>query len=177
VRKKGNQTWKVSASLVLAFGSIATKIVEPRTRNVVSLLKTLLPLAIGTLSVATPAFCQSAAATEPLSSAEIRHNLIGKLIDYSPPGSADAGMVEAFHEDGKWWGTYLSRGPINFSGRWNIEANQLCVVADRGSWAEKWHAGKYCRQVWENKRIGQLLLDHLTGHDGLQIVRVRELPR
>jgi hypothetical protein len=70
--------------------------------NVVSLLKTLLALAMVTLGVVTSAFCQSAPATELLSSAEIRHSLVGKLIDYSPPGSADAGIVEAFHENGKW---------------------------------------------------------------------------
>ena len=140
-----------------------------------SLSKAWLALAIGTLVVATPAFCQSAPATELLGSAEIRHSLIGKLIFYSPPGWADAGIHEEFHEDGKWRGIYYSRGPVDFSGRWSVEANQLCVVADRGSIAEKWHAGKYCRQVWKNKHTAQLLLAHLTGVDGLQIVSVRDL--
>jgi hypothetical protein len=115
---------------------------------------------------------------ETLGSAEIRHSLVGKLIAYSPPGWADAGVSEEFHEGGKWRGLYLSRGPVDFSGRWSVEANQLCVVADRGSFAEKWHAGKYCRQVWKNKRTGQLLLTHLTGHpDGLQTLSVQHLAR
>jgi hypothetical protein len=139
------------------------------------LSKVWLVLAIGSLGVATPAICQSAPATELLGSAEIRHSLVGKLIAYSPPGWADAGVSEEFHEDGKWRGIRYSRGPVDFSGRWSVEANQLCVVADKGSSAEKWHAGKYCRQVWKNKRTGRLLLAHLTGADGLQVLSVRGL--
>jgi hypothetical protein len=133
-------------------------------------------LLIGSLT-ATGAFGQSTHETKPLSSAEIRHSLIGKQASYSPPGWADAGIVEAFHEDGKWLGTYISRGPVSFSGRWSVEDDQICVVADRGSVAQKWHARKYCRQVLENKRTKQLLLDHVNGTPGvgLQILSVRNL--
>jgi hypothetical protein len=141
-----------------------------------SLSKTRLALAIATLGVATPAFCQGAPSTVQLGSAEIRHSLLGKLIYYSPPGWSDTGVGEEFHEDGKWRGIAYSRGAVDFSGRWSVEANQLCVVADKGSFAEKWHAGKYCRRVWKNKRTGQLMLVHLSGHSGLQTVSVRDLP-
>ncbi len=161
----------MSASILFSNSSVF----EGAQGNSVSLWKAWLALAIGTLGVATPAFCQNAPATEPLGSAEIRHSLIGKWLYYSPPGSADAGVGEEFHEDGKWRGTASSRGPVDFSGRWSVEANQLCVVADRGSVAEKWHAGKYCRQVWKNKHTAQLLLAHLTGNSGLQILTVRDL--
>jgi len=136
------------------------------------LSKVWMTLAI--LGIATPAFSQGAPTTLPLSSVEIRHSLIGKLIDYSPPGWADADVSEQFHEDGKWQGAALSRGPIPFSGRWSIEADKLCVVSNRGSFAEKWHHGKYCRQVWKNKRTGQLLMAHLTGFKELQILSVRD---
>ena len=140
-----------------------------------NLSRALLALAIGTLGFATPAFCQNAPATKLLSSAEIRHSLIGKSIFYSAPGGGEGGVSEEFHEDGKWRGNYLGRGPVDFSGRWSVEVNQLCVVADRGSLAETWHAGKYCRQVWKNEHTAQLIMAHPTGRSGLQIPSVRDL--
>ena len=135
------------------------------------LLKPWLALAMGILGVATPALCQDAPATQLLGSAEIRQSFTGKYIFYSPPGWADAGVHEEFHQDGKWRGIRYSRGPVEFSGRWSVEANKLCVLPDRAS-----PAGKHCRQIWKNKHTGQLLLDHLSGLGGLQTVSIRDLP-
>jgi hypothetical protein len=143
----------------------------------VSLSKAWLALAIGILGVATPAFCQSAPAKILLGSAEIKQSLTGKLISYSPPGWADAGAHEEFHKDGSWGGLRYSRGPDKFSGRWSVEANQLCVVADKGSSVEKQHPGKYCRQVWKNTSTGQLLIAHISGFDELQALSVQDLKR
>jgi len=129
---------------------------------------------LGIVLFATPAFCQDVPGKELLGSAEIRHSLVGKLISYFPFDLMDADVQEAFRKDGAWGGVVRGRGPIPFSGSWSVEANQLCVVADKGSDAEKWHPGKYCRQVWRNKRTGQLMLAHLTGAHGLQTVSICE---
>jgi len=145
---------------------------ERAQANVMRLSKAWLAVAIGTLGVATPAFCQSAPATELLGSAAIRRSLVGKLI--SSPGWADSGIQEAFRKDGAWGGVARMRGPVVFSGRWSVEANLLCVVADKGSFAEKWNPGKYCRQVWRDKRTGQLMLNHLTAPHVLQTVSICE---
>lgn len=137
-----------------------------------SLSKAWLALTIVALGVATSAFCQSVSEKVLLGSAEIRRIVVGKLISF-PPG-ADSGVQEAFREDGRWGGIARMRGPTNFLGWWSAEANQLCVVADKGSFAEKWNPGKYCRQVWRDKRTGQLMLHHLTVPHELQTVSICE---
>ena len=92
----------------------------------------------------------------PLRSDEIRKALVGKLISYSPPGSADMGIHEEFHPGGTWRGILYGRGPIPFSGRWSIDDDQICVESDGGSAAERWHSGRYCRKVWQDRKSGEL---------------------
>ena len=118
----------------------------------------------------------------PLDGAAIRQAMIGKAVRYSPPGSADAGVREEFHADGTWRGVRLGRGPIPFSGRWTIAKGSLCVTADRGSPAERWLTGRYCRTVWRSATTGQLRMDHLVHRPasvpatGRQILSVEVLP-
>ena len=121
-----------------------------------------LPIAIiGALAVTLPAFGWNAAQKKLLDPSEIRITLTGKLVSYSPPGWADAGLHEEFHEAGVWKGVYYSRGPIGFSGRWEVQKNQLCVLPDRGTIVAAWFAGQRCRNVWRIEESGQLLMEDL----------------
>src|SRR4051812_34013041 len=108
-------------------------------------------LAVVSIGLATsPAASKAPEGSSPLKSDEIRKELVGKLITYAPPGSAGMGIHEEFHPDGIWRGTLYGRGPIPFSGKWSIASDQICVVADSGTAAERWHPGKFCRQIWRN---------------------------
>ena len=141
-------------------------------------------LAIVSLGLATPSGASKALeASSPLKSDEIRKVLVGKLITYEPPGSADMGIHEEFHPDGIWRGILYGRGPIPLSGKWSIEADQICVAADRGTAAERWHRGKFCRKVWRNRKSGELQLNYLPDQSpasrkiGLQTITVHVPPR
>ena len=117
----------------------------------------------------------------PLKPGEISKALVGKRISYVPPGWTDAGLEEEFHPDGIWRGLLYDRVPIPFSGRWSIDDGKMCVTADRGNFAERWHTGRHCRLVWKNRTSGELLIDYLPDQRsssrkiGLQTLSVREL--
>jgi len=141
-------------------------------------------LAVVSLGLATSSLASKAPeASSPLKSDEIRKVLVGKLITYEPPGSADMGIHEEFHPDGIWRGILYGRGPIPFSGKWSIEADQICVAADRRTAAERWHPGKFCRNVWRNRKSGELQLNYLRDQSsgsrkmGLQTITVHDPPR
>lgn len=99
-----------------------------------------------------------------LSSVEIRSALAGNLARYSPPGWADAGAHEEYH-DGRWSGVRYSRGPIPFSGRWHVDDSRLCVTAERGYVAGRLREGALCRAVWRDGRTGDLLMDHAMNQE------------
>lgn len=139
-------------------------------------------LAAVPLSIATPSVdAHAAERLLPLRSGEIEKALVGKLILYNPD-MMDAGIHEEFHPGGVWRGILYGRGPISFSGRWSIVGDRICVQADKGTHAEHWHAGLYCRQVWQNPETGALLIDHLSDRPdspykkGLQVLVIRDLP-
>lgn len=113
-----------------------------------------------------------------LGSDEIRLALLGNLVSYTPPGAADAGAHEEFHEDGRWSGLRYSRGPIRFSGRWHVEDGQLCVAAESGLVAGRLRDGPLCRAVWRDSRGGGLLMEHAM-HQGRGLLRLstHALPR
>lgn len=95
-----------------------------------------------------------------LGSEEILTALSGHVAAYEPPGTADAGANEEFHEDGRWAGVRLSRGPIPFSGRWEVRNGRLCVTAEDGYVAGQLRDGPLCRAVWRDPRGGDLLMEH-----------------
>lgn len=138
--------------------------------------------AIATLIAATLAPNVGApSGLEKLGAAEIRKALRGKSASYSPAGWADAGLYEEYHGDGTWRGFLLGRGPIKFAGRWIIKNNELCVTADPGTIAARWHAGEYCRPVWRDRETAQLRMNYLadqpsSSHSmGMQTLRIRDL--
>ena len=95
-----------------------------------------------------------------LGSDEIRAALLGRLVAYDPPGTADAGAHEEYHEDGRWSGLRYSRGPIPFSGRWHVEDDRLCVAAEQGRVAGQLRNGPLCRALWRDPKSGDLLMEH-----------------
>jgi hypothetical protein len=105
--------------------------------------------------------CSAAERSRSLSAPEIRTALIDKMITYSPPGWADAGISEVFHSDGTWTGIYHSRGPIGFAGRWIIEDNEICVTPDAKAIVSKWFSGSRCRTVWRGANDKGLSIEHL----------------
>jgi hypothetical protein len=105
--------------------------------------------------------CNAAERSRSLSAPEIQTALIDKIITYSPPGRADAGISEVFHSDGTWTGIYYSRGPIGFSGRWIIEDNEICVTPDAKAIVSKWFLGSRCRTVWRGTDDKGLSIEHL----------------
>lgn len=117
-----------------------------------------------------------------LRQAEIRKALTGKLVSYSPPGWADAGVHEEYHSNGTWRGIRYGRGPIPFSGRWSIRNDQLCVQADKETIAVRFPSGQRCRHVWRDEATGRLWINHLTiGPSdslgiGAQLLNISELP-
>ncbi|MGY4397350.1 hypothetical protein ACVWZA_002544 [Sphingomonas sp. UYAg733] len=116
---------------------------------------------VATLLSGTANPCGAAERPRSLSSPEIRTALTDKMISYSPPGWADAGISEVFYSDGKWIGTYYSRGPIEFSGRWIIESNEICVTPDAKAIVSKWFSGSRCRTVWRGGNDNGLSIEHL----------------
>ena len=90
---------------------------------------------------------------------EIRTALVGTTIGYNPPGWADAGAVETYHEDGTWTGIRLSRGPLDFRGRWQIVNNRLCTSAESGLVVPR----DVCRTLWRDPETGALLMEHMMG--------------
>jgi hypothetical protein len=118
-------------------------------------------LAILASSVGTPATAQPSAPKKLADATAISPALIDKYVSYSLPGWADAGLVEGFHADGRWDGTYLSRGPIGFSGRWKIVGDSACVTPDPETIVAKWFAGSRCRTLWRDENTGALLMEHL----------------
>lgn len=101
-----------------------------------------------------------------LGSDEISAALLGRLVAYSPPGMADAGTHEEFHEDGRWSGIRYSRGPIPFSGRWHVEDGRLCVAAEQGYVAGQLKDGPLCRALWRDPKSGELLMEHAMYQGG-----------
>jgi hypothetical protein len=93
---------------------------------------------------------------------QIRAALTGRTVSYSPPGWADAGASETFYPDGRWAGLRLSRGPLEFAGRWWARAHALCVVATSGLILKGGTGAPYCRAVWRNPRTGDLMMDHVS---------------
>ena len=134
------------------------------------------------LAVAISSVNAGEAGRVPLKSGEISKALVGKEIGYNPPGWADTAIAEEFYPDGKWGGMLAGRGPVHFSGRWSIDGGKMCVMADRGTIAERWHPGRYCRQVWRDRASGKLLMDYLPDQApsrwkmGLQVLSVQDLP-
>jgi hypothetical protein len=140
------------------------------------------------LIVAALASCGSESATtgsqpelRQLSTNEISSELRGKLVSYSPPGSADAGVHEEYHSNGRWEGVRYGRGPFPFAGRWKVQKNQLCVRSESGLSGSQWERGWVCRNVWKSSS-GKLLMPHLTPGlasqlgAGLMKLSVRQLP-
>lgn len=112
---------------------------------------------------------------------EIRSVLVGKRISYSPPGWVHVGIFEEFHHDGKWGGQLWGRAPVSFSGQWSIDGDQICVTADKGTVAEFWHSGPFCRTVWKDDENGALRAEYLGDQPssrinfGLQTLTVSDL--
>jgi len=96
-----------------------------------------------------------------LTSSEIDAALRGKLVSYSPPGFADAGIHEEYHADWRWAGTRYGRGPFPFAGQWKVHKNQLCVQSKSGLSRILPERGWWCRKVWKDTS-GKLLMSHLT---------------
>ena len=111
---------------------------------------------------------------QQLSPAEIRTALSGKRVSYAPPGSADAGVEEEYHSDGRWGGTVFGRGPIPFSGHWKVENGLVCVQAEEGR-VGRLGADWICRALWRDGASGSLLMDHLTAPSDPQRLSVRAL--
>ena len=137
---------------------------------------------IAALSVSAPALSEgSRTEGKQLRAAEIRQTLSGKLVSYSPPGWADVGVHEEFRDDGTWGGIHYGRGPDPFSGRWTVKNDKLCVTAESGSIAQKWHPSEYCRKVWQvgemkQLRMGYLLDQPSSSHNfGPQVLSVKPL--
>lgn len=130
------------------------------------------------LSGTLATLCGAAERSRSLSSPEIRTALTDKIISYSPPGWADADISEVFYSDGKWIGTYYSRGPIGFSGRWIIEGNAICVTPDANAIVSKWFSGSRCRTVWRGGNDKGLSIEHLDPRQapsGPLVVSIRDL--
>ena len=108
-----------------------------------------------------PGATSNQAKMRQLASNEISLALRGNLASYSPPGSADAGIHEEYHADGRWAGIRYGRGPMPFAGRWRVQKNQLCVRSESGLSGDRWERGWVCRRVWKNIS-GKLLMPHLT---------------
>ena len=118
-----------------------------------------------------------------LDAREIRAALTRNMIDYSPPGWADAGAHGEFLPGGQWRGVRLMRGPSGFSGQWEVRKDRLCVRPEQGLW-EKYKVPQwYCRTLWRDAAIGELRMDHVSGGFGprsnlkLQTLSVRPLPQ
>ena len=110
---------------------------------------------------------------------EIHTALSGKLVYYSPAGLADAGIAEEFHADGSWRGTYYSRGPIGFSGRWKTESGRVCVLPDAETIVAKWFPGWRCRTVWRGSDTSSLAIEYLDPRFASlepSLVAVKDLP-
>jgi hypothetical protein len=139
--------------------------------------------ALFVLGLAMAGFAQSdRASLERLDASEIRAALTGNLVHYSPPGWADAGAHEEFHPDGKWGGMRYGRGPMPFSGQWDVRDDQLCVHARQGLWEKLERPEWFCRTLWRDTRSGALRMDHIaagfggTFGEGLQTLTVQPLP-
>jgi hypothetical protein len=107
---------------------------------------------------------------------EIQRAFVGKRIRYNPPGWADTTISEWFYPDGRWGGILSGRGPIRFSGQWSIRGDKICVTADEGTFAKRWHSGKFCRAVWKGRKDCALSIEYLANHTfGLQTIAVFDL--
>lgn len=133
------------------------------------------------LSAATAALGEDdQTSLQQLHEVEIRQALSGKFVSYDP-GCCDNRMHEEFHADGKWRGILYGRGPMPFTGRWTIDHDQLCTIADPGSLAESWHEGEYCRDVMRNNESTKLIMEYLqdrtsSSHKhGLQVLEVGDI--
>ena len=121
---------------------------------------------IAALLSTAPAGAGLADEARRLSGGEVRRALTGKLIAYSPPGWADAGVHEEFHPDGSWRGLGYSRGPVPFSGGWSIRGDQLCVRPAPRSMVAAWFEGSRCRYLWRDRATGPLRIEHLDPRRG-----------
>lgn len=140
-------------------------------------------LVIGLLGIATSASGARAPRDFfPLTSNDVKKVLVGKLINYDPPGTADMRIHEEFHPDGRWRVMLYGRGPIPSSGKWSINGDQICIEADSATEAARWHSARYCRAVWQNPKTGELRMEYLRDGPaspkkiGLQTVVVHDLP-
>uniref|UniRef100_UPI0035CBF56D hypothetical protein n=1 Tax=uncultured Sphingomonas sp. TaxID=158754 RepID=UPI0035CBF56D len=91
-----------------------------------------------------------------LNSTEIRKALVGKSIRYRLSNGSDMGMYEEFHSNGVWSGARSGRGPWQFSGRWLITDNEICVTAKAGTSYESSYPGQHCRKIWRDRKTGAL---------------------
>jgi hypothetical protein len=146
-----------------------------KTRSTSLILATILLSAVGFSAWAEPLESTS------LKAGEIRRALVGKRISYNPPGWADTAISEEFRPDGIWSGWLSGRGPISFSGQWLIKGDQICVTADKGTFAKRWHSGPFCRTVWKDQENGVLRTEYLGDQPsspnafGLQTLEVSNL--
>ena len=115
--------------------------------------------------VTEPALAQPPAPQQLTEGATVRALLSDKLVGYSLPGRADTKIWERFHANGVWTGTHLGRGPVDFSGRWSIEGNRVCVLADEGTHIAKWFSGSRCRVIWREQNTGRLSMEYLNPRD------------
>lgn len=139
----------------------------------------LLTLTFPWTIVTEPALAQLPAAQQMTEGATVRALLSDKLVGYSLPGWADTEIWERFQSDGSWTGTHLGRGPVNFSGRWSIEGNRVCVIADKGTRIAKWFSGSRCRVIWREENTGRLSMEYLNPRDasyGPLSLEVRDFP-
>lgn len=110
-----------------------------------------------------------------LSSAELKTNLSGKMVNYEAPRTFDARVHEVFNEDGRWSGVRYSVGPFPFSGRWFVRENQLCTILESGQLGERFQHGAVCRRVRWGPRGSELLMEHIMDRNGMMVLDVREL--
>lgn len=131
----------------------------------------------GTLLLLALALAGPSPQLQQLTAGEIGAALRGKLVSYEPPGSADMGVHEEYHPDGRWAGIRYGRGPMPFSGRWQVRNGQLCVRAGQGLTGEPWKRGWVCRKVWRDARSRRLHMKHMTLDTGPLELTVRPLLR
>lgn len=91
-----------------------------------------------------------------LQTPEITKNLAGKRI--MPDPVLQSGLYpygEKFFRDGRWEGSFNTRGPMMNGGAWRVEDNQMCVVIDTKNGITVPRDSE-CRSVWINEKTGRV---------------------